>query len=115
MLEILKTRYAIYLLSNTNALHLARAFDDLEKDHGVTDFDAQYFDTTYYSHLIGFRKPDPAAFRHVIEDSFLTPEYTLYIDDMPENIRAARKLGFQTHLSPPDEEIAEFLKREGFY
>lgn len=115
MLESLKENYTVLLLSNTNTVHLEWTYGHLRQMHGVTDFDTQYFHGTYYSHLIGQRKPDREIFEHVIEDSFLTPENTLFIDDLPENLRTAKSMGFHTHLCPPDEEIAEYLKVKGYY
>jgi putative hydrolase of the HAD superfamily len=115
MLEALKERYSVQMLSNINPLHMDWVHAHLRDSHGVTDFETRYFTGVYYSHLIGRRKPDADAFEFVIEDSFLTPENTLFIDDMPENIATARRLGFQTHLSPPEEEIAEYLKVNGYY
>jgi putative hydrolase of the HAD superfamily len=115
MLEALKANYGVYLLSNTNYFHLTWVHAHLLGSHGVSDFDSRYFNDVYYSHLIQRRKPDRDAFEYVIEDSFLTPGQTLFIDDMPDNIATAKRLGFQTHLSPPEEEIAEFLKVNNYY
>jgi putative hydrolase of the HAD superfamily len=115
MLEVLKERYSVQMLSNINPLHMDWVHAHLRNSHGVTDFESRYFTGVYYSHLIGRRKPDADAFEFVIEDSFLTPGNTLFIDDMPENIAAAKRLGFQTHLSLPEEEIAEYLKVNDYY
>jgi len=115
LLETLKERYSVYLLSNTNSLHLAWVRDHLVHAHGISDLDRRYLHGAYYSHLIGYRKPEPESYQYVIDDSFLTPARTLFIDDLPVNIKAAKQLGFQTHLSPSQEEIAEYLKLKGFY
>lgn len=115
MLEQLREAYNVVLLSNTNELHIEWVYRHLKQDLGVEDFDHKYFDDTYYSHEIHLRKPDAECFHHVCENSFITPSRTLFMDDHPPNIEAANRLGFQTHLSPPDEEIAEVLKLRGIY
>jgi len=115
MLEALKENFTLLMLSNTNSLHLSWILSHLSDIHGVSDFEKRYFHSIYYSHLIGFRKPQAEAFRYVIEDAFITPSNTLFIDDMEENIIAAKRLGFKTRLFHPDEEIAQVLKELGHY
>ncbi len=115
MLEVLKEKYNVYLLSNTNALHLEWIHRYVHRVHRTDHFEKKYFEQAYYSHLIGDRKPNASVFKFITEDSFLTPALTLFMDDMKENIETAKKLGFGTYLVKPGEEIAEYLKVEGFY
>ncbi len=115
MLESLKQNFNLLMLSNTNVLHIAWVHQHLESIHGIDDFESQFFHDVYYSHEIKARKPEAEAFLHVIEESLITPEKTLFIDDIQEYLDAATKLGFQTLHSPPDEEIAETLKILGYY
>lgn len=115
MLEKLRAKYNVYLLSNTNALHLEWVHRYLRRVHQVDRFEETYFDQAYYSHLVGDRKPNASIFKFVVEDTFMTPALTLYMDDLQENLDVARKLGFETYLVKPGEEIAEFLKVEGYY
>ena len=63
MLRSLKENYNVYLLSNTNALHLDWVYNYLERDHAVTEFEKDHFHQAFYSHLIGDRKPKPSIFR----------------------------------------------------
>lgn len=115
MLRMLRYHYNVYLLSNTNALHLEWIHRYLVKSHGIKDFEKDHFDQAYYSHLIGDRKPLPSIFKYIIDDAFLTPALTLYMDDIQENLDVAKKLGFKTYLVKPQEDIAEYLKLEGYY
>jgi len=115
MLTRLKTNYSVYILSNTNAMHLEWINRYVKKAHHAAHFDNRYFDHAYYSHEVGDRKPNASIFKFIIEDAFMTPALTLYMDDMQENLDVAQKLGFQTYLVKPGEEIAEYLKLEGFY
>lgn len=44
----------------------------------------------------GVFKPDPGAFRHALESLDADPDELLFIDDAPENVRAAREIGIPT-------------------
>jgi putative hydrolase of the HAD superfamily len=92
-LNELKSGYNLYLLSNTNALHLKRFRAIFFDDYGFP-FD-NLFKKTYYSHEIGYRKPDPAAYLKVLEDAGLNPVKTLFVDDLKINTDAAAKLGMK--------------------
>lgn len=115
MLEMLRSNYNVYLLSNTNALHLEWIHRYVRKVHHVESFEKKYFDHAYYSHLVGDRKPNASLFKFITEDAFMTPALTLFMDDVQENLDVAGKLGFETYLVKPGEEIAEYLKERGFY
>lgn len=51
-------------------------------------------------------KPDPEIFRILLERYNLTAEDTLFIDDSPANIEAARRLGFRTILFDDIEKVS---------
>ena len=50
----------------------------------------------YYSHEIGERKPDAAAFEYVLNDSGFDPSKTVLFDDLKDNLESANKLGIRT-------------------
>lgn len=114
MLKVLRKKYKVYLLSNTNDLHLEWIYRYLKRVHGIEHFENDFFDHAYYSHLIRDRKPNPSIFKYIIEDSFMMPSSTLYMDDVQENLDTAITLGFKTHLVLEGEEIAGYLSAEGF-
>ncbi len=115
MLKNLRENFNVYLLSNTNELHLEWVHRYLKKEHGINDFEKRFFDKAFYSHLVGDRKPLPSIYKHVIDDALVIPSLTLYMDDVQENLEVAGKLGFKTHLVTSEVDIAEYLKMEGFY
>ena len=115
MLQKLQDEFNVYILSNTNELHIAWVHNYLEETHGITTFEKDYLHEAYYSHLIKARKPNEDAFQYVIDDAYLTPAKTLFVDDTMENIETARRMGFQVLYSPHEEEIAEVLKLRGYY
>lgn len=100
LLPQLRTKYKLYLLSNTNEIHLQEFYKRYTATFGHADFD-ELFDAAYYSHRIGHRKPNASAYQFVLEKHGLIAEQTLFIDDSINNIEAAQKLGIQTiHLMP---------------
>lgn len=108
--ELKELGYNVYVLSNTNSIHLRAFRNILKQEHGVTDFDT-WFDKTYYSHLVELRKPDVAIFEHVLQDAQIEPRETLFIDDMPANLAGARMAGMHTLLHPANSNIEQTVKR----
>jgi glucose-1-phosphatase len=94
LLKALKKQYRLFLLSNTNALHMA-SFQKIFADHfGGGKLD-DHFERTYYSHLIGYRKPDRESYQLVIDENQLTPEESLFVDDAKINVEGAIAVGLQ--------------------
>jgi putative hydrolase of the HAD superfamily len=54
------------------------------------------FDALRFSHRVGARKPDDAAFVGAIEALGVPAPSVFFVDDKPRNIEAAKKLGLQT-------------------
>lgn len=105
-LESLARRYPLYLLSNTNEIHLRAVNETLYKQTGRVSIDG-LFTKAYYSHKINLRKPDADIFLFVAKDAGIIPTETLFIDDSENNTEAAAALGFKTHLLLPGEKIEE--------
>ena len=103
-LETLRPQYRLFLLSNTNSIH-KRGFEQMLKDALSKPNVDGYFEKAYYSHLIHYRKPYADIYQYVLADGQLVAEESLFIDDSINNIEAAAKLGFKTHLLLPDERI----------
>ncbi|MDR1667135.1 MAG: HAD family phosphatase [Bacteroidales bacterium] len=94
LLRRLRDRYQLYLFSNTNQIHMDYYLDKLEKEKG-SPLLPDLFDRTFYSHEIGFRKPDRDAFQYVLTSENMKPAETLFIDDLERNITGARSAGIQ--------------------
>lgn len=109
MLQKLRPKYKTYLLSNTNAIH-HRAFSDMFEDMVANLALDDFFDKSYYSHLIGKRKPDAEAYQFVLDDAGIRAEETLFIDDTRMNIEAAAALGFRVHELKKGEKIEKLVK-----
>lgn len=93
-------KYRIFLFSNTNAVHYEWFAAEFEKQTGLVFNDC--FVKAYYSHEMGLRKPDLAAYQLILEEQQLVPAETLFIDDTEKNILAAREVGMQgVYLAKP--------------
>jgi len=107
----LKPRYRTFLLSNINQIHYDFIMDYLKKEFGF-DGNGHLFEKTYYSHLVGKRKPDAAIFEQVLNENNLNPAETLFIDDSPQHIATAQKLGIQTYLMTAPDSIQALFSAE---
>lgn len=106
LIENLSQRFRLFVLSNTNALH-AKKFESMVPGYENL---SQLFEKVYYSHRIGYRKPNAKAFAAVINDSGIQPSETLFVDDLEANITMARQLHFQTLHVKNGTDITELMK-----
>jgi len=95
LLQRLKLKYQVFLLSNTNEIHLQAVNEIVLKSSGKPSLD-HHFHKAFYSHLLHMRKPDQEIFSYVLKECNLTPSQTLFVDDIVENIRGAQSLGIQS-------------------
>jgi HAD superfamily hydrolase (TIGR01509 family) len=94
----LKQEKRIFLLSNTNTLHMEKVRRSLESAVGHQRLE-DYFETVYLSCEVGMRKPHPEIFQHVCRIEALDPATTLFIDDTLQHVEGARKAGLNAlHL-----------------
>ncbi len=107
----LRQRYKVFLLSNINGLHENWIADYMLRgtDNCRGDYESRYFDGVYFSHLIRLRKPMLEAFEYVLADAELVAKETVFFDDLPENVEAARQVGIQGIWHEPGTEIEERL------
>ena len=110
-LTALRKDYKIFLLSNTNKLHIEWVLRDLKKNHNISDFATRFFDHVYYSHDMKMRKPEEAIYNTVIHKSGINPSETLFIDDNKSNVDAAISAGWNAVLHDPKTEIIDQLPK----
>jgi glucose-1-phosphatase len=100
LLHQLKTKYRLFLLSNTNSLHLEALHQIYQASFGPARLD-DHFEKAYYSHLLGLRKPDRKSYAWIIDQHGLDPEKTLFVDDAVVNVEGANAAGLKgIHLKP---------------
>lgn len=93
-LEELSQTKKLYLLSNTNAIHLQKVELKLKQvsDKKLSD----YFTQAFYSHEIGLRKPYADTFTYVCNQTNIVPTNTLFIDDSEQHLEGAKSIGLNT-------------------
>jgi glucose-1-phosphatase len=102
LLKRLRNDYRLFLLSNTNNIHLI-CFNEIVKSTCGSLSLSPYFDNAYYSHLVKMRKPDVEIYNLVLDENNLLAHETLFLDDNVSNLEGASQAGIQTfHVSDPD-------------
>ena len=103
LLKDLRKKYKVYLISNTNPVIMgwAESNDFSPTGEPITAF----FDKCYYSFKVGSAKPERAIYEHVIKDSGIIPEETLFLDDGQTNIDVGNSFGLQSRLTNQDEDL----------
>lgn len=97
-LEEMGKKYRIFLLSNTNTLHMDAVRRSLERTVGHKRLE-DYFEKVFLSCDMGMRKPDPAIFTRVCNEVGLEASETLFIDDSPQHVEGALVAGLRAvHL-----------------
>jgi glucose-1-phosphatase len=109
MLRRLQGSYRLFLLSNTNIVHI-EAFNPIIDGLYGKDTLQSLFEKVYFSNEIRMRKPDPEIFRYVLSDSGLEASETLFIDDLQKNTLAAAELGINTIWLEQGTEVADLMK-----
>lgn len=94
ILQQLRIYHDLVLLSNTNEIHEAAFNKIIAGTHGYGL--GAFFDRVYYSHRVGMRKPDAEVFEMILNENGFLPEHTLFIDDSPQHVEGAKKLGIKT-------------------
>ena len=56
---------------------------------------ARFLDDRFVSWRTGLRKPDPAAYEHAARELGVAPADCVFVDDRPENCRAAEDVGME--------------------
>ena len=102
LLRDLRSRYRIFLLSNTNEPHRETALRKFSEQIGG-DMNA-LFEEAFYSDLLHCVKPSHEIFEKVAALAGLVPAETLFIDDNPKNVAAARECGWHAYRLVPGEE-----------
>jgi glucose-1-phosphatase len=86
MLEGLKRRYRLVLVSNTNALH----FEMIRETYAHL---LRHFDDLVLSYEVRAMKPQPEIFQAAVELAGCPPQECFYTDDIAAYIEAARRMG----------------------
>ncbi len=88
ILEALNKQYSIWLLSNTNPKHIQ---DEIEKRYLFPSL----VSGAVYSFDVGVRKPEKEIYEIAMQRANANPQECLFIDDLLENIQAAKQIGIE--------------------
>ncbi len=106
VLERVREKYRLAFLSNSNEVHaevIPRQFATLfEKG-----------DRFIFSHRFRTAKPDPEMFHRALEVIGALPKQVVFIDDLMQNVNAARNLGIHSIQFHDSLTLIEELEREG--
>lgn len=98
----LARRYPVYLMTNASDLHVPWVFDHLPRLRFFTDYAASW--------EMKAGKPDPVYYQRALARFGVPAQGSLFIDDRPENVEAAARLGFTCVLyQDPEQAIGETL------
>lgn len=97
-IELLKSlggTHRIFLLSNTNSIHIRQVSEIVNSTIQEPSID-HLFENAYYSHQINMRKPNKDIYEHVLQQNQLDPSETLFLDDNEINFSGAHAAGIST-------------------
>lgn len=106
LLERIRERYRVGFLSNSNEVHaelIPRRFAPLFRRD----------DRFIFSHRFRVAKPDPEMFRRALEVIGALPQQVVFIDDLIENILAARTVGLIAFQFVDAEQLTRELRTAG--
>lgn len=97
-LQNLAKTHDLYVLSNTNDLHMEQARRNLAKS---TDLQLEdYFTKVFLSQELGDRKPNVSIFQKVADQIGVKPEEIFFVDDSIQHVESALSLGMEAvHLT----------------
>lgn len=102
LIDQLRGTKRIALLSNTNVLHMQKVRREWGKSTQRPM--ESFFDEMLLSYEVGLRKPNEEIFSFVCQHMKIAPHRTLFIDDSPQHIEGAEKIGLNTfYLKDPEE------------
>jgi glucose-1-phosphatase len=97
LLDKVRPHHRIFLLSNTNEIHMQAYYRYMQSAHGFKDL-SHIFIKQYLSFEVGKRKPDAEMFDLVVSENQLLKQETLFIDDSIQHIEGAKKYGISALL-----------------
>ncbi len=111
LLQRLKSSYQLYLLSNTNQMHIDHILKYVNDKFGHPVFD-EVFEQCFYSHELSTAKPQAEIYNKVHElIGNHSKDSCLFVDDSPQNIATAKDYGW--HGIIVDREIIDLFTELG--
>lgn len=105
LLEGLRRRYRLLLLSNTNAIHFAM----IRENYPIL----RHFEDFVLSFEVGAMKPDPRIYEVAIERAGCRPQECFFTDDMEPFVEGARRAGIDAVQFRSAQQIEGELEARG--
>jgi glucose-1-phosphatase len=105
VLERVRRRYRVAFLSNSNEVHA-----DVIPQRFSALFQPE--DRFIYSHRFKVAKPDPEIFHRALEVIGTLPQHAVFVDDLIENVLAARQVGIKAFQFFGSEALLKELESE---
>lgn len=106
LLDRVRRQYRVAFLSNSNEVHaelIRRRYAILFEDE----------DVVLFSYRHGHLKPDPAMYRLACSSLGAEPGEIVFIDDLDQNVRAARQFGMRAYQFTSVIELIRELESDG--
>ncbi|HUR82035.1 MAG TPA: HAD family phosphatase [Thermoanaerobaculia bacterium] len=106
LLERVREKYRVAFLSNSNEVHaevIPRRYASLFRRD----------DRFIFSHRFRVAKPDPEIFRRALEVIGALPQHVIFVDDLSENVQAARSIGIQSFQFVSAQQLQRELVEDG--
>jgi putative hydrolase of the HAD superfamily len=101
--QLKENGYRVYLLSNYSRMHFHRE----KKPYRFVD----YVDGGVISYEVKHIKPEPEIYRILLEKYAIEPEKAVFLDDLEENLEAARIFGLHTiHVKNQEQALTDLRK-----
>jgi HAD superfamily hydrolase (TIGR01509 family) len=101
IIEALRGRVQLLVLSNTNAMHM----DYIRGELPVLDA----FDAVLTSYKLGLMKPDAAIYRAALREAGVEAEEAAFFDDVAGHVEGARLIGINSFLFTDASQFVEDL------
>lgn len=105
LLEALRARHRMIILSNTNEMHFRLA----EQRYPLL----RHFDEFVLSYRVGAMKPDTRIYRSAVAAAGCPAEECFFLDDLTENVEAARGEGIDAALFTTLDQLHADLRARG--
>jgi|ERR1051325_7026620 putative hydrolase of the HAD superfamily len=106
VLERVRTKYRVAFLSNSNEVHA----ELIPRRYGALFTRDDRF---IFSHRFRCAKPDPDIFQRLLEVVGALPQHVAFVDDLVENVIAARALGIKAYQYVDALSLVAELERDG--
>jgi len=91
-IQTLSETYRVFLLSNTNPMHI-HAVNNILYTSNTVDRLERLFETAWFSYDLGLVKPHRSIYDNVLHEKSLKAEETVFLDDNADNIKGALEAG----------------------